>query len=196
MLPKHQSFQPSPDTDLLDLSRRVLRQEGFLVQDGPGDFPVLLAENPHFVLAVVATTSVSGFPHAEDAAIMSLATHIPHKDPGPKKWDVYIVMLTRNTAGADNDDSAVTHSLYEITYDHYGMRRITHVGVEPTPAGVRDALANFFALPTQSSNTGTTLATDPLSDLRIALRKHHVNSKMAERALTLFRSGIGLTHEL
>ena len=196
MLPEHHSLRPVPDTDLLHLSRHVLRHEDFLVQDSAGAFPVLLAENLHFVLAVVATASVSGFPHAEDAAMEALAEHIPREQPGPKKWDAYIVMLTRDTARSENGDSAVTHSLYDIAYDRFGMRRIAHVGVEPTPAGVRDALANFFALPIHGSNPGTTLAADPLADLRVALTKHRVNHDLAGRALALFQSGATISHDI
>ena len=196
MLPEPTAVHRIPDTDLLHLSRRLLKEADFVVKDFDGQPPILLAENPHFLLAVVATTSVSGFPDAEDAAMKALAERIPRDNPGPKKWDGYVVILTRDTASAETDGSEFTQSLYDLVYDRYGMRRIAHVGVEPTPAGVRGALANFFALPADSSISGTSLSLDPLSDLSDALTKHRVDVEIANRAIAMFQSGVRLPHEL
>ena len=196
MLPEPTTLQLVPDTDLLHLSRRLLKEEGFVVKDSDSQPPILLAESPHFLLAVVATTSVSEFPDAEDAAMNALADHIPRDNPGPKKWDAYIVILTRDAASADTGGAALTHSLFDLAYDRYGMRRIAHVGVEATPAGVRDALANFFALPAVPPMTGTSLSVDPLSELGDALTKHRVDVEVANRAIAMFQSGLRLSHEL
>ncbi len=185
-----ESSNTTSDSDLLLLARDVLRTAGFAVEEVTGEPSLIFAENRYFVVAVTATSTIAQLLVAEGATEIALAERIARSDAGPKIWDSYVVLLTQEHS-VENDEAS--RALYEINYDTARMRRIAHIGVEATAAGMREVLAPFVA---PRSVADASVSESPLVLLLQALVSHGVNKDLAARAVTAFDQGASLVDVL
>lgn len=176
----------SSDRELVALARRVLNDEQYAVEESHDGVELLLAENRYFVIGVVATATLRELMLAEPLGESVLTDRMKAADPGPKRWDAYLVLLTQERSP---DDSETARQLYSINYDTSCVRRIAHSGVAPTVAAVREALTPFVA-PVKLDDEG--MATDAFASMTDALTARGIDRGLADRALTGFRQGAEL----
>jgi hypothetical protein len=177
-----------PDDELLSLAASVLHSEGFAVELYAGHpLPVLFAENSFFLLALTSLATISELLVAEPVASSVLADRLSQVDVGPKRWDVYLVLLTQEplTEGGES-----TRALFEINHDTNRVRRIAHTGVSPTIAGVRLALNPFLA-PIELDDPA--VSDEPLQMFTEALIEHGVDRDIASRVVSAFRHGVPIS---
>lgn len=178
-----QAQTPRFDADLLMLARSVLSDGGFAVEVLEADVMMLLAENRHFVVGVVATSTINHLLNAESLVFEALETRISTSDLGSKKWDAYLVMLTQERA---SDDDATTRGLFAINHDTSHMRRMAHTDVELTRASVARALSAFLE-PVEVNESDT--RSDALMTLVQALIRRGIPESLAMKAITVFNQG-------
>ena len=153
----------STDRELLVLARSVLADEGYSVEDVDGELPLLLAENNYFVVGVATAPTIYQLLAAEGIAEAMLVDRLTSSDPGPKRWDAYLMLLTQEQS---SESAEVSRDLFSINYDTVGLRRIVQTGVAPRLASVRTALAPFVE-PIQLDDPS--IASDPFESLVEAL---------------------------
>lgn len=171
------------DRDLLLLMEAVLLEQGFQVEHADQGIDLLLAENRYFVIAAAAMNTINNLINAEPIAVEALASRVDSATLGPKKWDTYVVLLTQEKSG---EDDQVTHDLYKINYDTALLRRIAHTGVAPTREDVERALAPFMHPKRSASEEAST---DALTLLLQSLVSRGAESDLAHRAINAFRQG-------
>lgn len=176
----------SSDRELIALARGVLEEEQYVVEELHDGVPLLLAENRYFVIGVVATPTIRELLLAESLGEVLLTDRMKAGDPGPKRWDAYLVLLTQERSP---DNSETTRQLFGINYDTSGVRRIAHSGVAPTVAAVREALTPFVA-PVELEDQG--IASDAFNTLTEALAARGIERQLADRAVSGFRQGADL----
>lgn len=174
------------DRELLALARGVLEEEQYAVEDLSNGLPLLLAENRYFVVGVVATPTLRELILAESMGEAALTDRMRATDPGPKRWDAYLVLMTQERSP---DDSATARQLFSINYDTSSVRRIAHSGVSPTVTSVREALTPFVA-PIELEDQG--IASDPFAAMVEALAARGIERGFADRAVDAFRQGADL----
>lgn len=175
--------EPVPDRELLGLARSVLEGEAFEVEMVEGTVPLLLAENRYFVVAVVATATITDLINVESPASDELAQRVSRGDAGPKLWDAYLVLLTQERSP---DAARFTRELYQINYDTSRLRRLAHTGVPKTLTGVRTALTPFVR---PISLEGPVVAIDPFDSVAMSLVRRGVDQDFAAKAIEAFRYG-------
>jgi len=183
MIPFDSSTAPILENELLEVAALVLRDADcrLHVHRLPEGQEFLLAENPYFILAVVASGSPRDIIEVERLVAAELTALSSRSDVGPKRWDLYLVIL----APRDSDDSReLARDIYRITYDTQHLRRIAVLDVEPTLESLRDALRSF--LPTLAPNTTQPLG-EALTELESALVEHSIEPQKAARAIAAFR---------
>jgi hypothetical protein len=176
----------SSDRELLALARSVFVDEGYAVEDVTGDISLLLAENPYFLVAVSATSTIAQLLLAEPLAEAAVSHRLAASDPGPKRWDAYLILLTQERSP---ENRQTTRDLFEINYDTSNLRRIAHAGVQATLAAVRDALTPFVA-PIELDDPS--IARDPFDAMVAALAARGVDRDLASRAAAAFKQGVPL----
>lgn len=174
------------DVDLLAVVEDVLQGQGFLVAALPGSVPLVLAESPYFLIAVGALHTIGDLISSQGLAETSLLERLDAETIGPKKWDIYLVLLTRESSP---EDDVTTRDLYAINYDTSRLRRIAHTGVVATKDSVAHALAPFLA-PVETATVETVEA--PFAALLSALIGRGVERQLAERAIAAFEQGASL----
>lgn len=176
------------ENELLEVAALVLRDAGCRLRAhrlGDGQ-EFLLAENAYYIICVVASTSARDILDVERRLADELTTLSLRSDVGPKRWDLYLVIL----APRDPEDSKeLARDLYRITYDTQHLRRIAVLDVEPTLESLRDALRSF--LPTLAPDTAQPLG-DALTELESALAEQGIDPANAARAVAAFRSSRSL----
>lgn len=182
--------QTPSDSGLLLLARDALREAGFAVEEVPGEPDVVLAENRYFVIAVAATPTIDQLLLAESHIGSTLAKRLAESEVGPKLWDSYLVLLTQERS-VESDEAS--RALYEINYDTARMRRIAHIGVEASGAGVREVLAPFVA---PNSVSDASLTESPMGLLLNALASRGIDKDLAARAVAAFEQGASLVDVL
>ncbi len=83
------------DRELLALARSVLADEGYVVEQVDGDVALLLAENRYFLVGVSATPTIAQLLLAEPLVQKSISDRLASSDPGPKRWDAYMILMTQ-----------------------------------------------------------------------------------------------------
>lgn len=174
------------DRDLLALGRSVLLDEGYAVEDVTGDISLLLAENPYFLIAVTATSTIAQLLTAQSLAEARMAERLAASDPGPKRWDAYLILLTQERSP---ENKQTTRDLFGINYDTSSLRRIAHAGVQATLVGVREALTPFVA-PIELDDPS--IVQDPFDAMLLALAARGVDRDLAGRAIAGFKQGVPL----
>jgi hypothetical protein len=174
------------DRDLLALARSVLVDEGYAVEEVAGDVALVLAENPYFLVAVSATPTIAQLLSAQSLAEAAIADRLALSDPGPKRWDAYLILLTQERSP---ENKQTTRDLFEINYDTSNLRRIARAGVQATLAAVRDALTPFVA-PIELDDPS--IARDPFEAMVAALAARGVDRDLASRAAAAFKQGVPL----
>ncbi len=129
-------------TASLALARSILTDERYVVEAIDGDIPLLLAENRYFVVGVAATSTIAQLLVAESVAEGMISSRLISSNPGPKRWDAYLILLTQERSPETGE---TTRDLFNINYDTAGLRRIAHTGVDATLAAVRNALTPFVS---------------------------------------------------
>jgi hypothetical protein len=178
------------DRELLALARAIVSEANYAVEEVEGEITLLLAENPYFLVGVAATPTIAQLLAAESVAENILAQRIEAADPGPKRWDAYLILLTQERSP---ENSATTRELFEINYDTTSLRRIAHAGVQPTLRAVRDALTPFVA-PIQLDDPS--LTRDAFEYFLDALIARGVTPDLAGRAIAAFQQGVPLSDVL
>lgn len=180
--------QPSvgSDDELRAVARSVLLQADYVVEDLRGDPSLLLAENPYFLVAVCTTSTISQLLHVEPLAEEAILRRLEGANPGPKRWDAYLILLTQERLP---ENRQTTRGLFEINYDTSNLRRIAHTGVEATLAAVRQALIPFVA-PIELDDPSLQL--DPFGAMESALTAQGVERDTARRAVAAFTQGVPL----
>lgn len=174
------------DRELLAVARAVLVGEGYAVEQIAGDVALLLAENPYFLVGVSATPTIAQLLMAEPLAQRMISDRLATSDPGPKRWDAYLILITQERSP---ENPKTTRDLFEINYDTSNLRRIVHAGVEATLAAVRNALTPFVA-PIELDEPS--LGRDPFDAMVEALTARGVERDLASRAGTAFKQGVPL----
>jgi len=172
------------DRELLSLATSVLEGELFRVESLDSNPTVLLAENQYFFVAVVATSTIEQLLIAESLVEAIVGEYLEAADPGPKRWDAYLVLLTQERAP---EDDATTRQLFSINYDTSRMRRLARSGVELTLRAVRDSL-NPFVSPILLENLAVSM--DPLDAMVDELTNRGIDRDVAEKSVVAFRSGV------
>ena len=172
------------DLELLNLAQGVLEQANFAteaLEDAHGRY--VLAENAYAIVALIATSSLATLILAEQALEGFLQQRLEAQHIGPKIWDIYLVMLTRDTA-VDGQENLRT--LRQINYDKRRFRRIARSGVRANIENVRVALA-VFVEPAHLQEQD--LFADPWLSLSAELVRGGVEKELASRAVHVFRAG-------
>jgi hypothetical protein len=151
------------------------------IPDADAADEVLLAEDPYFVLAAVATPSVARLRLVEPFLSSYLASRMAERPVGDKVWDGYVVLLTEERFS----DLEATSSVFDLLYDTSYVRRMVSLGVRPTKSSLRDALRPFLAL--QRVEVREVLG-DVLHDLADALATEGVERSVASQAVENFRA--------
>lgn len=171
------------DSELLYLAKAVLDGEGFAVEEHADEsLNILLAENAWFVLAVTAVATIQDLEEAESRVEAILAARMNTADIGPKRWDAYLVLLTRERLLEGTD----SRGIFEINYDTRAIRRIARADVGASLADVRYALAPFVA-PIELRDPMA--SRDALEMLVDALVSEGTDGDVAGRAVLAFRQG-------
>lgn len=183
MSPVDPSTTPILESELLEVAALVLRDADcrLRVHRLPQGPEFLLAENAYFILAVVASGSPRDIIEVERRVANELTALSSRSDVGPKRWDLYLVILAPRDA---EESRELARDVYRITYDTQHLRRIAVLDVEPTLESLRDALRPF--LPTLAPDTAQPLG-DALTELESALVKHSIEPDKAARAVAAFR---------
>lgn len=174
------------DRELLALARSVLVDEGYAVEEVTGNVGLLLAENPYFFVGVSATPTISQLMAAQSLAEATISDRLAEADPGPKRWDAYLILLTQERSP---ENKRTTRDLFEINYDTSNLRRIAHAGVPPTLTAVRAALTPFVA-PIELDDP--LILRDPFDPMVEALAARGVDRDFASRAIMAFKQGVPL----
>jgi hypothetical protein len=140
--------------------------------------PWVLAEDAHFLLAVVVATSVSELAAVEPQASSALSQLVEAGNPRSKKWDLYLVLLS--TAMPQNADELQV--LNDLEHNLRAIRRLVSVGVAGHDE-VRMALAPF--LPLKPAAGGLEVAA--LDALRDELVINGVSDSRASQYVAVFR---------
>jgi hypothetical protein len=180
------AIDPGWDRELLALGRSVLLDEGFVVEEVQGEVSILLAENAYFLVGVCAAPTIEQMLAAQPLAEIAIAERFSATDPGPKRWDAYLVLLTQERSP---ESRRTTRELFEINYDTSSLRRIAHTGVQATLASVRDALSSFVR-PVELDDPS--IVRDPFDAMAEALAERGIERELAVRAITAFKQGVSL----
>jgi hypothetical protein len=175
------------ETELLDLVRSILQQHGFDLDRIPGDRSVpelLVAENPYFGLAVGAAASIDELDEVEAHALNLINERVKDRRIGGKRWDLYLVLLTRQEA----PDALPASELFEINQNTRGVRRIAHTGIR-TIGDVERVLRPFVPV---KAPTGDAQARPLLSEFAEALVQRGVDRQLVERSVAVFKEGESL----
>lgn len=172
-----------PDEDLIFLAQDVLSNAGYHVKKIPGT-AVLLAENKYSILGLTATATVRDIETAESVLVEIIQDSIRNLrvELGPKSWEMYLVLLTREELG---EQDSIVRTISEIRYDMRQFRRVVRVGVSATERDVRRALVSFLDFPELGDGE---LAEDPLALLSSALVEHGITKEKADRAVGIYRT--------
>lgn len=176
----------SSDRELLALARSILAEADYAVEEVEGEVSLLLAENPYFLVGVTAMSTITQLFVAESIAEGIISGRLGSSEPGPKRWDAYLILLTQERSPENSD---LTRQLFDINYDTTVLRRIAHSGVGPTLTSVRHALTPFVA-PIELDDP--TIAKDAFTYFADALTSRGVDRDFADRAITAFRQGVRL----
>ncbi len=169
------------DSGLLAAAALVLRSRDFDVQTVQlvdSSVPVLLAEDPHFLVCVVEFAGPDQLTALESAATFGLAERLGGAHA--KRWDAYLVLLTREVAPREHLSATVADILYNTRY----VRRMIRWGVANTEESLTKALRPFIALPEQSRS----LVVDPLQSLIDRLPMHGIDKAAAVEAISLWEA--------
>jgi len=166
----------TPATPALSVAAVLLRSYGFSTRhiSSKSGIPILLAENPLFALGVVEFESQGQLPTVEADAASELTDLLARAEGGPKQWDAYLVLLSRDGGSPDSLPSAVTSILHDTRY----LRRLVRWDVQPDEESLHDALRIFLPLP---SSTAAQIAA-PLQLLIEQLPAHGVPHELARSA--------------
>ncbi len=140
----------------------------------------LLAEDPYFVLLVLAGPTLEELETLESTASMHLSARLTERPLGDKTWDGYVVLLAEERL-RDVDD---TTGVYDLLYDVSNVRRIVGMGIKPHQESVRHALRPFLRL--QRLEVREVL-TDVFDDLVDALAVEGIDRQDATAAISDFR---------
>ena len=172
------------DKDVLSIAQRIFPQAGYATEslDVQGN-SILLAENAYSIVAFAAPATIDDLVLAETLVEEILCSRIESVDVGPKYWDSYIVLLTREPPTERGDGLL---PLFNINYDTRGVRRIARVGVEASEREVRRALTPFVE---PARRVDGELGLDPLEAMPGALARHGIDPSIASRSVEIFRQG-------
>lgn len=165
------------DSGLLAVAQLVLRARGFLVRTSHlsnSSVPLLLAEDAHFVLCVIEFETAGQLTALESAGTFELAEQLD--GALAKRWDAYLVLLTRELAPTDAFTATVADILYNTRY----VRRMVRWGVANTEKSLTQALRPFMDLPHQEAGT----ALDPVQLLLERLPLYGIDKPSAVEAVT------------
>lgn len=173
----------SPD-EVLGVAAQVLRAQEFDVStqllSGSG-VDWLLAENEFFVLAVVASPSISGLRELEAKAVPELVQRVATPGiAGGKRWDAYVVFVSPMSPESPAD----IRELQEMGGNTKGVRRLVSVATLPTVEHVERALRPFVPIRTADSVS----LSDPYAELTSQLVLNAVDADDARRAVEAYRA--------
>lgn len=140
---------------------------------------MVLAENAYFALGIVEFGDAMSLPEVESRAVSDVATRLSG-DGGAKRWDVYVVLMTRAAVEGDS----MPESIAAIIYNTHFVRRVVRWSVQPEPASLARALRPF--LPLTSAEAGG--ETGPLNRLVARLPLFGVTAEEAEQAIAEWRA--------
>ena len=168
------------DPRLLADAAAVLRAANFEIREellSSIAAPWLLAENPYFLVAVVAGAALTDLRILEDHATSALSSLTQREDLGAKRWDAHLVLLA-----AHDEETGSPTAAADIRNDLRALRRILATGIAARPQRLRSALAAFLPLPRTTSADEQT----PLAELEAALVVNGVAKDAAARAIAAF----------
>lgn len=140
----------------------------------------LLAEDPYFILLILAGPTLDELQVLESTASAHLAERLKERPLGDKAWDGYVVLLTEQRL----QDVEDTTGVFDLMYDVSNVRRIVAMGVKPHPESVRRALRPFLRLDRLEVRE---VLTDVFDDLVDALATEGINRNEAIAAISDFK---------
>jgi hypothetical protein len=176
------------DSGLLAAAALVLRSRGFVVHTthlSNSSVPLLLAEDAHFVLCVIEFESADQLTALESAGTFELTEHL--EGALAKRWDAYLVLLSRDLAPTNAFTSTVSDILYNTRY----VRRLVRWGVSNTEESVTRALRPFVGLPNQDPGH----ALDPVQLLLDRLPLYGIDKTTAVEAISMWQASGDLVDE-
>jgi hypothetical protein len=168
---------------LVEIARVILQQVGFATELVPahGERPlILVAENEYFIVVLAQAPSFDSLQFV-DAELSEFIDSRLDAQLGPKRWDLYLVVLCEAPAP---EDATASQVLSELRYDTHTVRRLARVGVEPTIDRLSESLRTFLPLGRGSSNASLE---DPLQHLERLLSSRGIDESVAGRAVAAFR---------
>lgn len=182
---------------MLATTAEVLRTESFALerielqaQSAPADIrerepaltrvEALVAEDPYFVLLVLAGAGLEELQVLESTASAHLAQRLAERPLGDKAWDGYVVLMAEQRL-QDVDD---TTGVYDLLYDVSNVRRIVAMGTKPHPESVRQALRPFLHLERLEVRE---VLIDVFDDLVDALATEGIDRRDAAAAISDFK---------
>ncbi len=176
------------DSGLLAAAALVLRSRDFAVQTlqlADSSVPVLLAEDPHFLVCIVQFAGPDQLTALESAATFGLVERLDGAHA--KRWDAYLVLLTRELAPREHLSATVADILYNTRY----VRRMIRWGVANSEEYLTKALRPFVSLPEQSKG----LIVDPLQLLLDRLPMHGIDKAAAVEAISLWEASADVVED-
>lgn len=175
--------RPNPNTrNIVDLAAVQLASAGFTVEMAVGDSGsgLLLAENELFVVGIGSTSEVAKIEPLVDELALTLVDRVSDVDIGPKRWDVYLVVLCSGLP-----EEGERERITSITRNLHNFRRIVRVEVLATQASVSSALSMFLPFAKRELSDVTR---DALSLLAEELPLHGVDQAEAMQVIESYRN--------
>lgn len=169
-----------PDPMLLAEVDVRLREAGFSTAQrtsGHAEIPWLLAEDPFFILGVAAGRTIGDVYGLEALIAAEFGALVAKGQVGAKRWDAHLVLIA-----SDEAPSGTTAHAMSLQYDLRALRRIVAHGLATNPDRLVQALAPFLPLP----DSGTTLGSTPMQELKEELVVNGIDESDAEMAVAAF----------
>lgn len=179
---------PSYTETIIEASIRCLEDASFDIEVGPlpggdsGDIWVL-AENESFLVGLVVVDRLARLAALEPTATAALLERIKDASPEAKQWDVYLLLVSPESARSAADLETVA----AITRSLRGIRRL--VGLEVASSNdVRRVLAPFVPL----APPAVDFEVSALDALQQELSVNGVDAALAQQYLDVFRNARSL----
>lgn len=171
-------------TSLREYFGRTLREARFDVYTAPivkDADPVVLAENPYYVIAFQAFDSWSKLIENYEQ-IESALSHLMEKHPKtPKVWDAYLVLVCRTELYKPEEFDELSDLIYNTRY----TRKIVRVGVADLTT-IDEVVKPFLHLEKARIRARER---DPLRILGDKIVKAGLDKTLVDKTVTVFREG-------
>ena len=171
-------------TSFREYFSRILKDAQFEVRTVPivKDFaPVVLAENPYYIIAFQAFDSWSGLYDNYEQIEIALSQLMEKHPQTPKIWDSYLVLVCRGELYQPEEFDEFSDLVYNTRY----TRKIIRTGVSDLIT-IDEVVKPFIQLKRARIRARER---DPLSILGEKMIKDGINEALVEKLITVFKEG-------